>query len=152
MTDTPDDPLTRAFLALARVQGEVLPPAAADACQEANEALLAALDERKALVTAVDAAMTLVTVLDDYESATEDGDEERIAEMAAAGAAAEDALVDALNEVHALMTTEADLSGDAAHLAALDRFADYADDDAEDDASRAQAYRDAFDEEDRAKE
>lgn len=124
MTDHPDDPLSRALHALSRAQGTALPPEAAEILKEVSDALLEALDERKAFVTVANAAMTLVEVLDDYEDAVEGGDEEKITAAAEAGEEAEDALVDALNELHALVATDADLTGDVAYLAALDQFED----------------------------
>jgi hypothetical protein len=124
VTDHPDDPLSRALHALSRAQSTALPPGAADILKEVSDALLEALDERKAFVIVANAAMTLVEVLDDYEEAVDGGDEEKITAAAEAGEEAEDALVDALNELHALVATDADLTGDVAYLAALDQFDD----------------------------
>ena len=124
MTDHPDDPLSRALHALTRAQGAVMPPEAADVLKEVSAALLDAMDERKAFVTVANAAMTLVEVLDGYEKAVEGGDEAKITAAAEAGEEAEDALVDALNELHALVATDANLTGDVAYLAALDQFED----------------------------
>ncbi|TNC74162.1 hypothetical protein [Rubellimicrobium roseum] len=80
-----------------------MPLGVAEAWKEAYEALLEAIDERKAFMAVTGAAMTLVDVLDAYEDALEEGNQERIAELAEAGAEAEDTLVDALNQVHTLM-------------------------------------------------
>ncbi len=124
MTDHPDDPLSRALHALTRAQGVAIPPEAVDALKQVSDALSEALDERTAFVTVANAAMTLVEVLDDYEEAVEDGDEARITAAAEAGEEAEDALVDALNELHALVATDADLTGDVAYLADLNLFND----------------------------
>ena len=124
MTDHPDNPLSRALHALTRAQSTVMPPEAADILKEVSDTLLEAMDERKAFVTVANAAMTLVEVLDDYEEAVEGGDEDKITAAAEAGEEAEDALVDALNELHALVATDADLTGDVAYLAALDQFDD----------------------------
>jgi hypothetical protein len=124
VTDHPDDPLSRALHALTRAESAVMPPEVADIVKEVSDALLEAMDERRAFVTVANAAMTLVEVLDDYEEAVEDGDEEKITAAAEAGEEAEDALVDALNELHALVATDADLTGDVAYLAALDQFDD----------------------------
>ena len=66
MSDTSDDPLSRALFALLRAQDVDMPPVVAEAWNEVSEALLAARDERNALVTAAQAAMTLMAVLDDY--------------------------------------------------------------------------------------
>jgi hypothetical protein len=101
-----------------------MPPEAAEVLKEVSDALVDAVEERQAFVTVATAAMTLVEVLDDYEEAVEDGDEEKITAAAEAGEEAEDALVDALNELHALVATDADLTGDVAYLAALDQFDD----------------------------
>ena len=120
MTDTADDPLSHALQALSRALDADPPPAVAEAIREAADALLVAVDEHKAFVTVANAAMALVEALDDYEDATEDGDEAKIATAAEAGEEAEDALVDALNELHTLVSTDAD----PAFLAALDHFAD----------------------------
>ena len=124
MPDRADDPLSRAFRALARAQGAALPPDAVDALSEISDALLEALEERKAFVTVANAAMTLIEVLDDYEEAVESGDEGKIAVAAEAGDEAEDGLVDALNELHALVASTDDVMGDVAYLAALDQLND----------------------------
>ena len=120
MTDTADDPLSHALQALSRALDADPPPAVAEAIREAADALLVAVEEHKAFVTVANAAMALVEALDDYEEATEDGDEAKITIAAEAGEEAEDALVDALNELHTLVSTDAD----PAFLAALDQFAD----------------------------
>ena len=124
MTDTSDDPLSQALATLGSIQGADMPPAMAEALKGVSDAIVEALEEREALNAVADRAMTLVEVLDDYESAIEDGNEEQIASLAEAGSEAEDALVDALNELHILKATDADLSRDAAYLAVLDRFGD----------------------------
>ncbi len=69
-------------------------------------------------------ARGLLEILDEYNEAIEAGHEERIADLAEAGAEAEDALVDALNQLHLYQTGEADLSGEQAYLAAMNRLAD----------------------------
>lgn len=120
MTDTADDPLAHALQALTRALSTDPPPAVAEAIREAADALLVAVEEHKAFVAVANTAMALVEALDDYEGAVEDGDEEKIAAASATGAEAEDALVDALNELHTLVSTDAD----PAYLAALDQFAD----------------------------
>lgn len=120
MTNNPDDPLSHALQALTRALEADPPPAVAEAVREAADALLVAVEEHKAFVTVANAAMTLVEALDDYEDATEDGDEAKITIAAEAGEEAEDALVDALNELHTVVSTDAD----PAFLAALDQFAD----------------------------
>ena len=120
MSDAADDPLSHALQALSRALDADPPPVVAEAIREAADALLVAVEEHKAFVTVANAAMALVEALDDYEDATEDGDEAKIATEAEAGGEAEDALVDALNELHALVSTDAD----PAYLAALDQFAD----------------------------
>lgn len=124
MTDTPDDPLPRALAALASAQSPDLPPAVSEALREASDAILEAMQEREAFVAVTNGSMRLIEVLDEYEGAIEDGNEEQIATLAKAGAEAEDALVDALNELHTLITHGADLSNEAAYLAALDQFSD----------------------------
>lgn len=124
MTDTSDDPLSRALVALASVEGADMPPMVAEVLKEVSAAILQGLEERDALTAVADRAMTLVEVLDNYESAIDDGNEEQIASLAEAGSQAEDALVDALNELHILKATDADLSRDAAYLAVLDGFGD----------------------------
>jgi hypothetical protein len=57
------------------------------------------MQEREVFLTTVGAAVGLIDVLDDYNDALEAGDEDRVTELAEAGADAEDVLVDALNQV-----------------------------------------------------
>ena len=120
MTDTAEDPLSHALQALTRALDADPPPNVADAIREAADALLLAVEEHKAFVTVANTAMALVEALDDYEDAVEDGDEAKIAAASEAGEEAEDALVDALNELHVMVSTDADVT----YLAALDQFAD----------------------------
>ena len=124
MTDTADDPLAHAFQALTRALSADPPPAVAEAIREAADALLVAVDEHKAFVAVANTAMALVEALDEYEEATEGGDEAQIAAASEAGAEAEDALVDALNELHTLVGPVTDASEEVAYLAALDGFND----------------------------
>ena len=124
MTDTPDEPLSRALAALARVQGPDLPSIVSAALNEASDAILEAMQEREAFVAVTNGSMRLIEVLDEYEEAIEDGNEEQIATLAEASAEAEDTLVDALNELHSIITHGGDLSGDAAYLAVFDQFSD----------------------------
>jgi hypothetical protein len=56
--------------------------------------------------------------------AIEAGHSKRIADLAEAGAEAEDALVDAVNQLHLHQTGEADLVGEQAYLTAMNRLAD----------------------------
>jgi ABC-type transporter Mla subunit MlaD len=139
MTDAADDPLSHALQALTRALSADPPPAVAEAIREAADALLVAMEEHKAFVAVANTAMALVEALDEYEEAVEGDDEEKIAAASEAGAEAEDALVDALNELHTLVSTDADLSGDVAYLAALDGFADDQDGPAEDQNEDAPA-------------
>ena len=148
MTNAFDNPLARALSALDRLQSPDMNLAAAAAWQEARDALLEGMKQRGGFVAVVHRAIDLIDALDGYEDALEAGDEGQIDKLAEAGTEAEEALVEALNEVLPDTGTDADLSGDAQHLAALNRFSD---DTEGDNAARAQAYRDAFDEEDKAR-
>ncbi len=69
-------------------------------------------------------ARGLVEILDEYNEAIEAGHDKRLADLTEAGAEAEDALVEALNQLHLLLTGEADLSGEQAYLEAMSRLAD----------------------------
>ena len=69
-------------------------------------------------------ARRLVEALDEYNEAIETGHDKRLADLTEAGAEAEDALVDALNQLHPLQTGEADLSGEQAYLEAMSRLTD----------------------------
>jgi diphthamide biosynthesis methyltransferase len=121
MTNSPDDPLSRALahIALAREQSAAVPPVVVEALKRTTDALLEALEERKALLSVANAAMTLIEALDDHEEAIEKDDAEKVIAAGETGSKAEDALVDAL---HALVATDASRSADAAYLAALNQF------------------------------
>jgi hypothetical protein len=124
MTPSPDDPLDRALAAVDRLHVPELDPVAKVAWQEAWDALHEVLQEREVLREVVRKGRELIEVLDQYEAASENEDTARIAELAEAAEAAEDALVEALNRAPSYPEIEEQLSGEAAHLAALDRFAD----------------------------
>ena len=82
------------------------------------------LREREVLREVVRRGRELIEVLDRYEAPSENEDTTRIAELAEASEAAEDAFVEALNRAPSYPETEDQLSAEAAHLAALNRFAD----------------------------
>ena len=99
MMQPSDDPLARALAALDRLGSQDMDPVTASAWQEAREGVLDGMKQRKAFWAITRKAANLIDVLDDYEVAFETGDKQRIEELAAASAEAEDALVDALNRV-----------------------------------------------------
>ena len=131
MPPSPNDPLDRALAAVDRLHVPELDPVAKVAWQEAWDALHEVLQEREVLREVVRRGRDLIEVLDRYEAASENEDTARIAELAEAAEAAEETFVDALNRAPSYPETEDQLSGEAAHLAALDRFASDEDDDEE---------------------
>jgi hypothetical protein len=118
------DPLDRVLNALDLLHSEGMDPVVLDAWQEARDALHEARERHAALLAVAHRARELIDLLDRYQEALEDGDEDLIALVAGAGSEAEDRLVDALNNVVPDLQDEPELSGEAAHLAALDGFAD----------------------------
>ena len=148
MDNSAANPLVLALAALDRLEPVEKRPEQATDWHEARQAILSAMQEREVFLTTVGAAIGLIDVMDDYNDALEAGEEEKAADLAEAAAEAEDVLVDALNQVQKLLGPEVEASDDPELLAALD----WASDDKGDTASRAQAYRDAFDEEDKVKE
>lgn len=122
MDKTAANPLVLALVALDRLEPAEKPPEQATDWQEMRQAILRAMQEREAFLVAVGAAVGLTNALDDYSDALEAGDEERAGDLAEAAAAAEDVLVDALNQIHALLGPEDEASDDAQLLEALDRF------------------------------
>ena len=124
MSPSPDDPLDRALAAVDRLHVPELDPVAKAAWQEAWDALHEVLREREVLWEVVRRGRELIEVLDRYEAASETEDTTRIAELAEASEAAEEAFVEALNRAPTHPETEDQLSGEAAHLVALDRFAE----------------------------
>ncbi len=122
-----NDPLDRIRTALDLLNAQDRDPATLDVLQEARSALQEARERLAPLVAVAHRARDLITILDRYEEALEDGDEDLIALVAGAGSEAEDRLVEALNSLGADFGDEQDepeLSGEAAHLAALDRLAE----------------------------
>ena len=119
---TPTDLLAHALLTLERLQSTEMEDPAEALVQAAREALSEAQTERGALLAVAEEARGLVETLDEYNEAIEAGQEERIADLAEAGAEAEATLVDALNKLYLLHTGQADLSGEQAHLAAMNRL------------------------------
>ena len=124
MAPSPDDPLDRALAAVDRLHVPELDPVAQVAWQEAWDALHEVLRDREVLLEVVRKGRELIEVLDRFEAASENEDTARIAELSEAAEAAEDAFVEALNRAPSYPETEEQLSGDAAHIAALDRFTD----------------------------
>ena len=131
MSPSPDDPLDLALAAVDRLNVPEHDPVARAAWQKAWNALHEVLREREVLMEVVHKGRELIDVLDRYEAASEDEDPVRIVEMAEASEAAKDAFVEVLRRAPFYPETEDQLSGDAADLAALDRFASNEDDDEE---------------------
>lgn len=121
VTDRTDDPLGRALIALDYLKTPNVDPAA---WQELQRTLLVAQAERAALLTVAQEAGDLVDAVAEYEDAVEAGKVNLIDKLGEACVEAEDALVDALNQVHAVQSGEAELSGEQAYLTVLDRYAD----------------------------
>lgn len=95
-----------------------------------RDALLEAQRERAAFVAVVRTGRALIEALDRYEMA-HDGNMKRMAELAVASEAAEDALVEALNRVPGdLGVEEVQPWSEEAFLVALDHLSD---DEGEDD-------------------
>jgi hypothetical protein len=129
MDKTSTNPLVLALAALDRLEPTDKQPTEAADWQEARRAILRAMQEREVFLTTVGAAVGLIDVLDDHNDALEAGDEDRVTELAEAGADAEDVLVDALNQVHDMLGLEDEASDDAELLEALDRFTSEEEDD-----------------------
>jgi hypothetical protein len=123
MDKTTLNPLVIALAALDRLEPTKKPAAQAADWREMREAILRAMQEREAFLVTVGAAVGLTDALDDYNDALEAGDEDRADELAEAAAAAEDVLVDALNQIHALLGPEEEVSDDPQLLVVLDRVA-----------------------------
>lgn len=122
MDTTAINPLVQALAALDRLEPIEKSPAATADWQKAREAILRAIQERDLFLAAVGAAIGLIDVMDDYNDALEAGDEDQAVVLSDAAAEAEDALVEALNQVHELLGPEDEASDDAQLLDALDRF------------------------------
>lgn len=124
MNDTTTNPLVRALAALDRLEPAEKASDEAALWREAREGLLTAMQEREAFLVVVGTAAGLIDVLDSYNEVLEKGDEERIAELALAGTAAEDALAEALDQVQDLLAAGEGLSEHERLLEILDHFAD----------------------------
>lgn len=114
MTQTTDNPLARALLALDRLHGLDLDPVTTVAWQEAWDAVRQGLVQRNTLLEAVHAAQALVEALDDREEAAEAEDPNLFVTAETAVEAAEDTLVEALHRVEAVLQGKAAPSVDEA--------------------------------------
>ena len=132
------DPLTRALTALQSLHASRTDPVSVAFWEEVRDALLEARRERADFVAVVRTGRALLEALDQYEMAQE-GNLKRMAELAVASEAAEDAFVEALNRVPGdLGPEEVQPWGEEAFLVALDQLSDdeEEDDEDEDDGGR----------------
>ena len=127
------DPLTRALTALQSLHAPRTDPVSVAFWEEVRDALLEARRERADFVAVVRTGRALLEALDQYEMA-HDGNLKRMAELAVASEAAEDAFVEALNRVPGdLGPEEVQPWGEEAFLVALDQISDDEDEDDEDE-------------------
>ena len=129
------DPLTRALTALQSFHAPKTDPVSVAFWEEVRDALLEAQRERAAFVAVVRTGRALLEALDRYEMA-HDGNLKRMAELAVASEAAEDAFVEALNRVPGAVGPEDQPWSEDAFLVALDHLSDDEDEEDEDDGSR----------------